>query len=127
MEKKRKPPNLRSFVVQTLRRASFRWYARSEAMKAARVSRGTYVCEMCGPTVEHNVKEIQLDHKQAVIDPEKGFTTWDDFINRLFVDVTGWRVLCRKHHDKVTEAQDVIRKQTRIAQNLEKLKKKSNN
>lgn len=124
---KKKLPNLKSFVVQTLRRASFRWYARSEAMKAARVSRGTYICEMCGPEVQHNVKEIQLDHRTPVIDPEKGFTTWDDFINRLFVDVSGWRVLCRKHHEDVTEKQDEIRKKTRIAQNLAKLKKKNNN
>ncbi len=127
MAKSKKGPNLKSFIVNTLRRASFRWPGRGEAMRAARVDRGQYQCAKCGPGKTYNTKEIKMDHIIPVVDPEKGFTTWEDFINRMFCDANGYQALCNTCHDEKTDAEDAVRKQTRIAQNLEKLKKKSNN
>ena len=46
---------LKSFVIATLRRASYRWYSRTEALKNARVSRGLYKCESCGFEMDRNL------------------------------------------------------------------------
>ena len=40
--------NLKSYITNTLRKASYRWKPRTEAMAAARVERGKYKCAYCG-------------------------------------------------------------------------------
>jgi len=71
------------------------------------VSRGKYQCAECkelfGP------KEVILDHIEPVVDPKTGFTTWDDFINRLFCPVEGFQVLCHTCSDSKTIIEDHMR------------------
>jgi hypothetical protein len=105
--KKPKKQNLNTFIKNILRRGSFYWKARTEAMTAARVSRGLYKCKSCeelfGP------KEVDLDHDLPVVDPRTGFTTWDDYINRLFCNMEGFSVLCKQCHENKTRIEDALR------------------
>ncbi len=109
------------FIKSALRRASGRWKPKSEVLKRARVSKGVYRCELCEEHVPativldtgKRVKAIEVDHIIPVVDPEKGFTTWDDFISRLFVEMDGLRALCRTCHQKVTQEQADIAKARR--------------
>jgi hypothetical protein len=76
-------------------------------MTAARVERGKYKCATCedlfGP------KEVALDHIQPVVDPKAGFTTWDDYIARLFCAAEGFQVICNSCHDAKTLIEDQMR------------------
>jgi len=103
--------NFKSWLISTLRRASYRWPPRTEAFKAARVERGLYKCEMC--TGIFPKKEIKLDHIQPVV-PVTGFTTWDDFINRLFCEASGYQVICETCHSSKTAIERELRKKYRI-------------
>lgn len=105
--KKPKKINRNTWVKGVLRSASFRWKPRGEALKAARVERGKYKCASCeelfGP------KEVELDHITPVVDPKKGFTTYDDYIEKLFCDVEGFAVLCSACHEAKTSIEDKMR------------------
>jgi hypothetical protein len=98
---------LSTFIKGLLRRGSFHWRARTEAMTAARVERGRYKCATCedlfGP------KEVALDHIKPVVDPKVGFTTWDDYIERLFCPMDGFQVICHSCHDAKTLMEDAMR------------------
>ncbi len=101
---------LKSFVIATLRRASYRWYSRTEALKNARVSRGLYKCESCG-AVEKKAN-VQLDHISPIV-PTTGWDTWDGFINRLFCEISGYQVLCSVCHTVKTRVEGELRKKNR--------------
>lgn len=107
VKKQRGKQNLNTFVKGLLRRGTFHWRARTEAMTAARVERGKYKCAHCqdlfGP------KEVDLDHRDPVVDPKTGFTTWDDYINRLFPPADMWDVLCKQCHENKTLIEDKMR------------------
>jgi len=105
--KPRKPINRNTWVKTRLRSASLIWPARNEAIKAARAERGKYRCEQCRELFLRS--QIQLDHINPVVDPKTGWTTFDDFIVRLFCDAEGFRVLCRICHESVTSVQDAMR------------------
>ena len=98
---------LSTFIKGLLRRGSFHWRARTEAMTAARVERGKYKCASCqdlfGP------KDVALDHIQPVVDPKLGFTTWDDYIARLFCAAEGFQVICTQCHSNKTLLEDAMR------------------
>lgn len=103
---------MKAFIIATLRRASYRWKPRTEALKAARLARNTYRCAMCQGTFTR--KEVQLDHIEPVIDPKVGFTTWDEYIARLYVAKEGFQVICKANCHKIkTELERAIKKQFR--------------
>lgn len=62
-----------------------------------------------------------MDHVSPVIDPVKGFTTWDDFINRMFCDELGFQCLCVDCHNLKTKAENKVRREYK---KLDKLKDK---
>lgn len=88
------------FVKNALRRASYRWSARSEALKKARVNRGDYCCNSCKQIFIR--KEVQLDHIIPAINPLTGFVSFDEYIDRLFCDESNFQVLCIICHKKKT-------------------------
>lgn len=98
---------LKNFVIQTLRRATYRWPYKNIARTNSRIERAFYECSSCkgafGP------KDINLDHVQPVIDVERGFTDWNDFINRLFVKTEGFQVLCETCHTNKTNVENLMR------------------
>lgn len=98
-----------SFVKGALRQASMRWPPKHEVKKAARVERGQYLCNGCGEIVPASVKvdgkrvkNVHVDHIVPVIDPNVGFVSWDEVINRLFCEADDLQVLCRECHKEVT-------------------------
>jgi len=102
-----KLPNVNTWAKTKLRSASLHWPGRSEAIKRARVERGLYQCASCRELFKR--KDIQADHIEPVVSIEKGWTTFDDFIARLYCPTEGFRVLCVACHEVVTKLQDEMR------------------
>ena len=99
----------KSFVINTLRRASYRWPTRWGAEKRSKIGRNQYYCECCG--IIGPKKEFQMDHKVPVVDPEEGFVGFDKYADRMFPDTEdGWQRLCTDCHDIKTEEENKIRK-----------------
>jgi hypothetical protein len=105
--KGKKKTNLKSFVIALLRRGTFIWPARNEALKAARIDRGLYKCNLCKGTFRN--KEIRIDHVEPVV-PVTGFTNWDDYINRMFCESDGLQVVCMTCHDSKSMVEKELRK-----------------
>ena len=103
-----KRANLKRFLISILRRATYRWPPRSEALKEGRKDRNAYECAMCKDVYKNN--QIVLDHIDPVVDPRNGFTTWDDYVDRMFPEKEGFQVLCSSCHDIKTELEDEMRK-----------------
>lgn len=95
-------------MVPVLRRATYRWSARSEALKEARKERNSYECATCKDRFKNN--DVVLDHILPVVDPKLGFTNWDDYVDRMFPEKEGFQVLCKSCHDIKTELEDAMRK-----------------
>lgn len=108
MDKKKK-----QFVINTLRRASYRWPTRGQAEKRSRVERGVYRCEQCGHQGKRG--EFAMDHVVPVVDPIKGFTTFDEYIERMLPDSPEqWQRLCKaKCHKEKTDQENLTRKETK--------------
>lgn len=98
------------FVLRVLRRASYKWPARTIAKKDARIERGVYECNYCkkhfGP------KEINIDHIVPVI-PIHGSTDLNEIVPRLFCPSDGLQVLCKPCHKVKTQAENKRRRQYR--------------
>jgi 5-methylcytosine-specific restriction endonuclease McrA len=108
----------RSFVTSALRAASRRWPPKYKALKEAFVGRKVnaktgklamhYKCASCS---KHFVAaDVQVDHIEAVVDPAKGFQTWDIFINRIFCEIENLQTLCKPCHKVKTDQEKQERK-----------------
>ena len=100
--------NFKSWLINVLRRASYKWPARSEALASARIERGLYKCNMCNGSFRR--KEVELDHIIPVINVKYGFTTWDEYINRLFCEASNYQVICSLCHVAKTTTENNMRK-----------------
>lgn len=96
-----------SFIKSALRSASNRWAPKHLVIKQARIARNTYVCSLCKNKVGH--KMIKADHINPVV-PLTGFTNWDDYIKRMFVEVDGYQAICKDCHAKKTKEENAERK-----------------
>lgn len=107
---------MNSFIKSALRSASQRWPPKYESIKEActgkKINNKTgriaahYLCNNCKE--EFPLKEIQVDHIEPVIDPSKGFVTWDEVIVRMFCEKEGYQILCKSCHSSKT----TVEKQT---------------
>lgn len=110
-----------SFIKSALRAASNRWPPKYETKKKAWRERGTYLC--AGFNRSHHKVPVSyvdpagrrranvfVDHIEPVIDPVKGFVSWDELISRMFVEADGLQVLCKECHDLKTAEERSIRK-----------------
>lgn len=97
-----------SFIKSALRSASNRWQPKYAAKKAARVGRNQYKCALCSKVAGN--RDTHMDHINPVVDPVRGFAGWDEYVQRLFVEVDGYRCLCSACHAEVTAQQRLIRK-----------------
>lgn len=81
------------------------------ALKNAKVERGVYTCAgyNCEPH-RARAKDVRVDHILPVVDPATGFTTWDNFVERLFVEAPALQVLCNTCHNKKSNDEKVLRK-----------------
>ena len=98
---------LKRFIISGLRKLSYRWGERYQCLKDARVG-DSYKCAKCKKTFSR--KDIQIDHIQPVVDPATGFSTWDEYITRLFSYRTNFQVLCKPCHKIKTASERVVRK-----------------
>jgi 5-methylcytosine-specific restriction endonuclease McrA len=95
-----------SFIKSALRAASRRWPPKFEALKKACVGKRLdsatgkqsfrYKCAGCANIFK--AVDVSVDHIYPVVDPERGFTTWDDVIDRMFCEVDKLQVLCNTCH-----------------------------
>lgn len=115
-----------SFIKSLLRQGTRRWAPISKTMSDARVSRGLYRCAHCNnevpPTTRDGKKRVQnvfVDHILPIIDPEVGFTTWDDCIHRMFCEAPNLQVLCKECHDIKTIHEREVAKQRRLSKKEE--------
>lgn len=111
------------WIIWNIRKMSYRYPLRSKAFAAARIDRGVYRCANCN--MKFGSKDIQVDHVIPVVDPAKGFTDWNDYIERMFCDVDGLQILCRDacHRDK-TQAENKSRRERIKARKKKRASKK---
>ena len=106
--------DLKKFLIWGLRKLSYRTPMRWEVLKAAKRVGNEYNCAMCKKYFER--KQVQVDHKEPIIDPTTGFTSWDTYINNLFVSSDGLQVLCRPcHKDKTSKENSKRKKEKRCS------------
>ena len=108
----------RSFVISTLRAGSRKWPPKYETLNAAKtekkVNKATgrlaqhYLCAMCEQ--EYTQKDVQVDHIKPVVDPKKGFVSWDTYIDRMFCEGKNLQVLCKICHAEKTKLEKEISK-----------------
>ena len=119
----------RSFIISTLRQATKRWGPKGQALKNARVKRGEYTCAACSKSMgattwreyksgkqkgkPKKVNDAVVDHIEPVVDPHVGFTTWDDYIERMFCEVDNLQVICHDCHEVKCAEEREIRKQNK--------------
>lgn len=104
-------PLLKAFLINALRRASYRWPGRYKAAKRSHIGRNQYFCENCG--VIGTKKETQMDHILPVVDPTIGWVDLDVFADRLYCDENGWQRLCIPCHDEKTLKENALRKSSK--------------
>lgn len=101
----------RSFVISALRSATRRYPPRNKVLKKAFVRRQLskvsnrmamhYRCAMCKKLFTST--NVQIDHIIPVVDPVKGFVSWDEYINRMYCEEDNFQVLCKPCHLKKTK------------------------
>jgi len=98
----------RTFITSLLRAGSRKWPPKYETLQEAfveskvntktkRVSKH-YKCASCKKT--YPGKEVNVDHIAPVVSPTDGFTSWDEYIERLYCEKENLQVLCSGCHDK---------------------------
>jgi 5-methylcytosine-specific restriction endonuclease McrA len=65
-----------------------------------------YTCAYC--LKDFPLKQVQVDHIKPVV--PKNFTTWDDFISRLYCEAKGLQVLCKPCHLIKSKLEGQLRK-----------------
>lgn len=108
----------KSFVTSALRAASRRWPPKYAALKASFVGKQVnaktgkmamhYKCAKCKKLFV--AADVQVDHIKPVVDPKKGFVSWDDFINRIFCEIENLQTLCKPCHKVKTDKEKLERK-----------------
>ncbi len=126
------PAEYRGFIVSTLRGASRYWKPKQECIKKARVGYNQYKCAICWtvwpsklpplPWKKRKRHNITADHIEEVVDPEKGWESYDRFIERLFVEEDGFQALCYECNHKKTQGNQTIRRETKKLNSLTKNK-----
>jgi 5-methylcytosine-specific restriction endonuclease McrA len=87
-----------AYIKASLRRTWGRSKQRQAALNAAKISYGLYKCAICEKSTRR--KDINVDHIIAI----GRFTTFDLYIERLFCDTSGLRVLCKACHKLKTKS-----------------------
>lgn len=118
-----------SRIISALRQISQYWKPKQQCLREARVSKGIYVCEQCKKRVPSTVsgvyktgkkkgkprkiKNIIADHIDPVVDPNVGRRSWDEYIDRMFIE-TGWQAICSScHKTKSAEETSIAAKRRR--------------
>lgn len=108
----------KSFVTSALRAASRRWPPKYKALKEAFIGKQVnaktgkmamhYKCAECKKL--YVAADVQVDHILPVVDPKKGFVSWDSFIDRIFCEIENLQVMCKPCHKIKTDQEKLERK-----------------
>lgn len=114
------PARKHSFIVSVLRQGTRRWPAKYLTLNAAKTEKRInpaskrlaqfYLCAGCAG--EFPAKEISIDHIHPVVGPD-GFTTWDEYVNRMYCEADNMQALCRTCHGIKTKAEKGERNKNR--------------
>lgn len=109
---------LKSFIVSALRAATRRYPPKYEVLNEAKTEKRInpksgrlaqhFKCAKCKQ--EYVAKEVQVDHKQPVIDPKKGFVDWNTYVTRMFCEKKNLQVLCSTCHTIKTKKETEVAK-----------------
>ena len=110
---------IRAFITSTLRAGSRRWPPKFTVLNNAKTEKKVnektgriaqhYRCNKCKQ--EFTSKDVEVDHIKPVIDPKKGFQSWDVYIQRLFCEEKNLQVLCKTcHKEKSNKEKEVAKK-----------------
>lgn len=67
-----------------------------------------YTCAACKKL--YVATDVQVDHIKPVVDPKKGFVSWDSFIDRMFCEIENLQVMCKPCHKVKTDSEKLERK-----------------
>ena len=108
---------LKAFIISALRNATRRYPPKYECLNEAKTEKKTntktgrlaqhYRCACC--RFDFPATGVQVDHILPVVDPEVGFTTWDEYLSRLFCPKDNLQVLCIECHN----AKSTLEKETK--------------
>lgn len=107
----------RSWIVSLLRKGTLRYPPRNEVLKEAKTEKKVniksgrlaqhYRCAGCGG--EFPMSQVCVDHIEPVT-TELGFTSWDDYIKRMFCVKENLQCLCKNCHDAKTAMERMARR-----------------
>lgn len=111
-KRKKKKFNLKGYIFGSLRKI-WRWHPeRKQILEIARVidseHKDWFVCQQCNNLYPR--KQVHVDHIKPVIDPSKGFVSWDEYIKRLFVTHKKLQVLCTDCHQQKSNLENLKRR-----------------
>ena len=101
-------PAKKSFILNTLRRGTYRWYGRWQAEKRSNLGRNQYYCENPECGVIGKKKEFQMDHKIPVV-LTSGWDSWEGVLDRMYCDPDQMWRLCKPCHGEKTAAENRLR------------------
>lgn len=107
--KKEWSPN--PYIFAAMRRI-FRWSSeRRKCLEEAKTANGQYWCAGCSAVIDK--KECAVDHISPVVDPQCGFSGWDEYAKRLFCPRSGLQTLCKICHSAKSKTENAIRREVR--------------
>lgn len=112
---------LRAFIVSVLRSGTRKYPPKYETLNEAKTEKKTntktgrvaqhFRCASCQN--DFPATQVQVDHIIPVVDPKNGFTTWDDYIVRLFCPKENLQVLCKECHNIKSATEKKARSSTK--------------
>lgn len=119
--------DLKTWVIWSLRKASYRWPPRNAALrksaatkaeydklpgeKVSKLVRNFYRCKACKKVFSR--KGVSIDHIKPVVNPKRGWQGFDEYIRRMFCGADGFQILCGKCHDAKTAKEREVRKEAK--------------
>lgn len=98
----------KTFIINSMRRATYRWPGRWLAEKRSTLGKGWFFCELCGTASKNKKKNFQMDHIHPVMNVN-GWDGWEEVLDRMFADIPGWQRLCKPCHKEKTDAENALR------------------
>lgn len=120
----------RNFVKNQLRSATRKWAPIQHCKRQAKVGYGEYKCEHCGEVVPptifdtdkgKRVNNIFVDHIIPIIDPEVGWVSWDETVERMFCELDNLQLLCGSCHKIKSQEEINLAKLRRAKEKLSQL------
>lgn len=87
-------------------------------MKRQQRGLDSYECEKCHKLFPKS--DVHIDHILPVVNPATGFTSYDEYIARLYCNANSLQILCKEDHKAKTKAENKLRTRKPIAKKEKK-------